>query len=135
MKRTIFILMLACFTMTGYAQQEKNYNFSVTTIERGLWNEKSESWEMSRPEKFTSLFELTKNIMIQTTADSVYNFFIKESYNDPEKEQYQAKVYDDNGWEYFMILDYKNSNVRFMYKHKKDLKMIRFSFKTAWSKT
>ena len=137
MKKISLILMLLCFSIITHAQVKKG-NLSVKTVEYGTWIEESTNvkghWDMDGPPTpWISLFKVTKNVITQTTEDEVYTYFIESSYYNKGEDRLEAEIVDENGTGYFMILDHKNSNIRFLYNDGEDnLRVTRFVFKSTW---
>ena len=138
MKKINLILILLFSSILTFSQG----NLSIKTVEYGTWMEKDSIanvdrkgyWQMDEvPVKYIALIEVTKNIITHTNKTDEYIYFIKDTYVDKEKERVELKIVDEFGNRYMLILDNKNSNIRFIYRDElENLKLTKMNFTNTW---
>lgn len=133
MKARLFLFfLLTSMSLSLFAQ----INISTNLRQDFIWDEKKEEWTVfSTNEEELTFFEFNKEFTMftHTTASIKSAYIIKSSEHDETLDQYELDIVSDVGNEYFMIIDAKNNNLRFIYDHDGDLLMVHHTIKSLWS--
>lgn len=147
MKKISLILIMLLISVAAFSQQKektfKTGNLSVKTVEYATWimavkdKEGREIqkgyWDMDGPpSKYIARFKVSKNIVTHINATEEFTYFIESTYVNQEMARLECEITDENGASYTMIVDSKNSNLRFIYSDGTNLRLTRFKFESSW---
>lgn len=131
MNRIKLILLLCVIIQPVFAQM----NISTNLRQDGYWDEKNEEWVVisTDDEEFT-FFEFNEEYTMfkHTTPTITSAYIIKSKKEDKEQQQFELSIVSDVGNKYTMVLDFKNSNLRFMYVKDDYLLMVQHDIKKIW---
>lgn len=136
MKKLLIIVLLFVSTAV-IAQKEVDVtgNFTIETVEYGTYI--NNEWVMDGPPAvYESLFKITKNMVKQVNSQENWTYYIEEGpvYNE-EHKHWVFLILDKDGIKYMMIVDFNNTNLRFIYKDGEDnMRITRFSFSNMFGK-
>ena len=132
MKKIIFTLTIILCGIHGiYAQMH------ISTNLRGdyVYNESTEEYDLLGEDKEElTFFEFNKEFTMfkHTTPTMTSAYTIKSTKEDKENERWEFDIMSDVGNSYFMILDVKNNNIRFVYKKNSSTYLVRHTIKRLW---
>jgi len=114
--RKITILSILCFIAINASAQ---FHISTNLRMNFSWDDEKEDWKFeSQDEESLTFFEFNKDFTLvkHTTSTITSAYLIKSSEHDEsdDRNQYIYMVTSDVGNKYMMIVDIKNSNLRFV---------------------
>lgn len=129
--RLITICLLTFMSISVFAQM----NISTDLRQDGIYNTETEEWEiLSTNDEELTFFEFNKEFTMfkHTTPTMTSAYLIKSHEENKELEQFELSIVSDVGNKYFMIIDVKNENVRFIYEREGSLLMVHHRIKRVW---
>ncbi len=130
--RLITICFLTFFmSINVFAQLNISTNFRQDAI----WDKEKEEWSiLSTDDEELTFIEFNKDFTMfkHTSATITSAFMIKSKKYDEENERYEFDVVSDVGKKYYMILDLKNENIRFIYEIYGSIYLVQYSIKKMW---
>ena len=130
MKQIFTFLILSFVTFESIAQMHISTNFSQLAI----FNEKTREYDLIGEKEEITFFEFNKQFTFfkHTTPTITSAYTIKSSKEDKVNERWEFDIMSDVGNSYYMILDLKNNNIRFIYTKNGSTYLLQFSIKKLW---
>lgn len=129
--KLLTVLLLTFLSVSLFAQ----LNVSTNLRRDGIWdNEKAEWTIFPGNEEEITFFEFNKDFTMfkHTTTSITSAYIIKSQTYDEENETYEFDVVSDVGNKYYLTLDMKNENIRFLYEREGDIFLVNHSIKRMW---
>ena len=131
--RKLTFLTILCFMTTIASAQ---FHISTNLRMDFSWDEVNDDWKFeSQDEESLTFFEINKEFtMVKHTTSTITSaYIIKSSEHDEEdgRDQYIYMTVSDVGNKYMMIVDIKNSNLRFVANDGSF--MVKHRIKASWT--
>ena len=110
-------------------------SISTNLRQDATWDEENEEWIItSTNEEELTFFEFNKDFTMfkHTTATITSAYIIKSHEYDEENERYECDIVSDVGNKYFMIIDLKGENIRFLADRENGSYLVQHSIKRIW---
>jgi len=130
MKQIFTILILSFVTFECIAQ----IYISTNLIQFAIFNEKTREYDLIGEKEEITFFEFNKQFTFfkHTTPTITSAYTIKSSKEDKVNERWEFDIMSDVGNSYYMILDLKNNNIRFIYTKNGSIYLLQYSIKKLW---
>ncbi len=131
MRHIFTFLILSLVTLECFAQM----HISTNLRQDAIFNEKTREYELIGEDKEElTFFEFNKQFTFfkHTTPTITSAYTIKSSKEDKENERWEFDIMSDVGNSYYMILDLKNNNIRFIYTKNGSTYLVQHTIKKLW---
>lgn len=136
MKKLLIIVVLFLLCSATYAQENiKTGNFTIETVEYGTYI--NDNWVMDGPPaKYEALFKVTETMVKQVGEANAWTYYVEKGpeWND-QHNHWVLYIVDKEGDDYLMIIDFNNSNLRFIYNDGDgNMRITRFAYSNVFGK-
>lgn len=131
MRWVITFLILKFVTLECVAQM----HISTNLRQEAIFNEKTREYDLIHEDiDEITFFEFNKQLTFlkHTTPTITSAFTINSSKDDKENKRLELDIMSDVGNIYLMILDFKNNNIRLIYKKNSSTYLVRLTIKKIW---
>ncbi len=131
MRWVITFLILKFVTLECVAQM----HISTNLRQEAIFNEKTREYDLIHEDiDEITFFEFNKQLTFlkHTTPTITSALTINSSKDDKENKRLELDIMSDVGNIYLMILDFKNNNIRLIYKKNSSTYLVRLTIKKIW---
>lgn len=130
-KNILTILILTFISIEGFAQMHISTNLRRDAV----FNKTTKKYDLIGEDKEElTFFEFNKQLTMfkhkTPTITSAYT--INSSKEDKENDRWEFDIMSDVGNSYYMILDLKNENIRFIYTRNGSTYLVQHTIKKLW---
>lgn len=131
MQNVIVILILSFISFESFAQMHISTNMRRDAV----FNEITREYDLiSEDKEELTFFEFNKDFTMfkHTTPNITSSYIIKSSTRNKENETWDFEIMSDVGNRYYMILDKKKNNIRFIYTRDNSTLLTQHTIKSLW---
>ncbi len=137
MKRKLLLNLFMTFVFFGFIAQETHAQLNISTEKRltAYWDDDDEEWVLLTEKEDNTLFHFNESMTMftHTTATISSTYYIKSKEYDGSAQRYDMSIVSDVGNKYTMVIDVKNSNLRFIYTKGDMTYAVQHNIKNAWT--
>lgn len=128
--KLLTVLLFTFLSVSLFAQ----LNVSTNLRRDGIWDDEKEEWSIFPGNEEITFFEFNKDFTMfkHTTTSITSAYIIKSLTYDEENETYEFDIVSDVGNKYYLTLDMKNENIRFVYEREGEIFLVNHSIKRMW---